>query len=287
VSVRRIAGVARAAFAKVHYRVAALAVAVVMVGGIGASNASAFDEVWLNNASNVPFTQESYCILVGAVTCPQEDNSAWVRGAVLAAGKQNPGIFAILQVVPEFLDPTLTTTWYPSGSGNYFTFYAEDPAIGPVIVQCYGNVPGFSCGVVGGLYAYISQTGSASATGPAPVLARFWSGVAPVTRGGIALVPVASYSLRRHGAARERVVLSGPKGVIATGEKTVRFGTRTEIEVRLPSGIVRALARVESVDVRASVKHADGTVGTGQTTRRLLLTTLTPALKRVLHLPPG
>ena len=47
----------------------AVALAVTAIGGMTVSSASAYDEVWLNNESSVPFTEGSLCILVGSVSC--------------------------------------------------------------------------------------------------------------------------------------------------------------------------------------------------------------------------
>jgi hypothetical protein len=150
----------------------------------------------------------------------------------LAADQANPGIWAILQVTGA-TPASFTITCYPSGSSNYFQVLAVDPPIGPAFVQCSGSMPGFSCSVVDSLFAYLQQDGSSWLLGgsSSPVEARFWSGLAPVSRGGIALVPVATYSTRRRSTVRERVVLRSSGGrVIGRGEETMRFGQTANIE---------------------------------------------------------
>lgn len=299
VPVRRVAGAWRAAALSVRSRIATLVITAIALSGISASSASAYDVVWLNNSTSVPFTEGSFCVLVGSVSCAEFPE--WQEGAVLQAGRANPGISLILQVT-GVAPSSFKDTWYPpSGTSGYFEYNAVDPPIGPAFVQCSGDVPGFDCAVADKLYAYFQQVGSSSTEGligspspkrnnssSSPVEARFWSGLAPVSRSGIALVPVASYSTRRRGTVRERVTLRSASGrVIGRGEKTVRFATRANIEVRLAPGVARAVASGGSVKVRASVTHADGTVGKGQATNGLVLTRLTPALRPLLHLPAG
>jgi len=298
VPIGSVAGAWRAAFLWVRLRFAVLVIVAIALGGIGASSASAYDVVWLNNSTSVPFTEGSFCVLVGAVSCAEFP--AWQEGAVLAAGQSNPGISLVLQVT-GVTPSAFKDTWFPpSGISGHFEFDAVDPPIGPAFVQCSGDVPGFDCAVADKLYAYFEQIGSSSPEGligspspqrngsSSPVEARFWSGLAPVSHGGIALVPVASYSTRRRGTVRERVILrSGSGRVLGRGKKTIRFGTRASIEVRLARGVSRTVASGSSIDVRASVTHADGTVGKGQTTNALVLTRLTPALRPLLHLPAG
>ena len=289
VLVRRVAGAWRVAVVSVRVRIAAVAVLAIALGGISASSASAYDEVWLNNQTNVAFTQHSLCILVGALQCSEEDGGAWLEGAVLAAGQVNPGISAILQLTGP-TPVSFTTTWYPSGSSNYFQVTGVDPPLSPAYITCTGSVPGFDCAVADELYAYLEQDGSSSSLGKgksSPVEARFWSGLAPVSRVGIASVPVATYSTRRRGTVRELVVLHSNSGtIIGRGEKTMRLGQKAYIEVRLTSGVARKIASGTSVEIHASVAHADGTVGEGQATT-MVLTKLTPALRRLLHPPAG
>lgn len=287
VPLRGVAGAWRVAPRSFRLRVATLAIFAIALSGIGASSALALDFVWLNNQTSVPFTQESLCLFVDYLECPAE----WKEGAVLAAGQSNPGISLVLQVV-GVTPAHVTTTWYPSGISGHFTFTATDPALSPAFVQCYGDVPGFTCTVVHQLFAYLQTTGSASSgllgSSSSPVEARFWSGLAPVSRGGIALVPVASYSTRQHGTARERVVLRSASGeVIGRGEKAVHFGARANIQVQLTPRVARAVARGASIKVRASVTHADKTAGTGQAANSLVLTRLTPTLGHLLQLPAG
>ena len=77
-----------------------------------------------------------------------------------------------------------------------------------------------------------------------------------------ALVPVATYSTRRRGTVREHVVLRSSGGrFIGRGEKTMRFGQKANIGVRVTSGVARKVACGTSIKVQASVTHADGTVG--------------------------
>ncbi len=298
VPVGGVAGAWQAAVRLVRLRIVALVIVALALSGISASSASAYDVVWLNNATSVPFTEGSFCVLVGAVSCAEFPD--WQEGAVLAAGRSNPGISLVLQVTGA-APASFKDTWYPpSGISGHFEFYAIDPPIGPAFVQCSGDVPGFDCAVADKLYAYLQQIGSSSPEGligspspkrngsSPPVEARFWSGLVPVSHSGTALVPVASYSTRRRGAVRERVILRSVSGeVIGRGEKTVRFGTRTNIAVRLARGVARTVAGGSSVKVRASVTNADGTVGKGQAVNALVLTKLTPALRPLLHLPAG
>jgi hypothetical protein len=195
----------------------------------------------------------------------------------LAAHQSNPGISYVCSV-----ECYVPYDWSPEGEYGfqYFAWIAHDPAIGSAWLQCYGSVAGFDCYVTG-LAAYIEQTNSASSerNGQSPVEARFWSGLAPVNHSGFALVPVASYSSRQHGTVRELVVLRSKTGaVIGRGAKTMRFDTRTNIDVRLTPSVARTVAGGKSITVRASVTNAHGTVGTGQTTNVLTLTKLTSAL---------
>jgi len=262
-----------------------LAIAVAGLCGTTASSASAYDEVWLNNATSVRFTEGSLCLLVGSLSC--SNFPEWEEGSVLAAGKSNPGIRLILQVVTSpiyFYD-----TWEPAGVSGHFKFIAVDPVLGPAYVECYGegDVSGFSCSVADKLYAYLHQDSGVSAglLGAQPSAdATFWSGVAPVNRKGIALVPVASYSRSKQGKVRERVVLRSSSREIAHAETTLQYGQRAEVEVKLPPSIARLVAGGKSLDVQAAVAHADGTEGTGQSTT-LTLTKLTAAEKTRLHLP--
>jgi hypothetical protein len=254
----------------------ALSVALVLTGFV-ASSASALTEVWLNNQTSVPFTEESLCITVDEISpCPED----WREGFVLSAGQSNPGIELDLQVVGA-VPAHLQDSWSPGGLPGNLKFEAIDPVFGPTAVECWSEeMPGFSCSVVHGLFAYIQRsTSSTELLGAVPSAdARFWSGVAPVGKGGTALVPVASYSGQRGGKVRERVVLRGGAGkVIGSGEKTVQFGRRTSIGVHLTAGVARMVARGEDITVRASVTHADATEGTGQATT-LALTKLTSDL---------
>lgn len=162
--VRRAAGAWRVAVVSVRVRIAAVAIFAIALSGVGASSAAAYDEVWLNNQTNVPFTQGSLCLFVGSVPCATEDGGAWMEGSVLAANQANPGINAILQVTGA-TPASFTTTWSPSGSSNHFTFVAVDPPIGPAFVQCNGSVPGYNCSVVRGLFGYLQQDGSSSSLG--------------------------------------------------------------------------------------------------------------------------
>jgi hypothetical protein len=277
VSPGRVVGAWRVALGSVRLRVAALSITAIALSGLGASTASASDTFWLNNSTGTSFTQRLDCS--SEPVCP----SAWQQGALLAAGQSNPGISVTLGAGSDF-----DTNWTTSGGVHQgdFVVAAVDPVFKSAYLNCYGSVRGFDCYVTG-LNAYFQQTGSAlpgrGRHGQAPVAARFWSSLAPVGRSGIAFVPVASYSTRRRGAVRERVVLRSPKGaVIGRGEKTVRFNTRTNIDVRLTPTVARTIASGKTVNIRASVTHADGTKGTGQTTKALTLTKLTPGLRGLL-----
>lgn len=263
----------------------AVALAVTALCGMTVSSASAYDEVWLNNETSVPFTEGSLCILVGSVSCL--DFPEWEEGAVLAAGKSNPGIHLLLNVVTSSID--FQDTWEPSGVSGHFKFIAIDPVIGAAYVECYGegNVSGFSCSVVDKLYAYLHQDSGASSTllGAQPSAdVTFWSGLAPVNPKGVALLPVANYSSQGQGKVRERVVLRSNSREIAHAETTLRFGERAEVEVKLPPSVAKLIARGKTLDVQAAVAHADGSEGTGQSTT-LALTKLTAAEKKLLHLP--
>lgn len=248
-----------------------VAAAVAALAGITASSSSAFDEAWLNNDSNANLTEGSLCILVGSIACPSE----WLEGAVLKAGKANPGIMLPLQVVTDSV--SFSDKWEPSGVSGVIRFYAFDPVLTPAYVECYGegNVGGLSCSVVDHLFAYIhgdsgSTSGLLGSTPSADV--AFASGAAKVNGHGIAMVSIASYSRLQHGSARERVVLHGSKGKeLGHGEKTVQFGQRAEIAVPLPAKFARTVVHAKrGLEVQASVEHADSTQGTGETTKIVL-----------------
>ncbi len=291
VSARKVAAARRVGVVSHRFRIAAvvmLATVTTALAGIGAPSASADTEVWLNNSTSIPFTEGSLCILVGSLSCSLFPE--WEKGAVLGAGKSNPGIRLLLQVTgPSAVK--FTDTWYPSGTSGYITFSAIDPAIGPTFVECWGNVPGVSCPVADKLYAYLEQDSSSSSellgsspgqSGRSSVDARFRAGVAFVGRRGVAAVPIASYSTKRRGAVRERVVLRSSMGrVLGSGEETVRLGAKGNVEVRLTPRTARPIAGGDDVTVRASVTNADGTAGSGQTTS-LTLTSTTSALGRLL-----
>ncbi|HTQ67503.1 MAG TPA: hypothetical protein VMI13_02310 [Solirubrobacteraceae bacterium] len=252
------------------------------MSGIGSSTASGLTSVYLNNPTSVSFTQESLCLFtVGTVPCP----IGWKEGEVLAAGRSNPGLYLPLQSTP-LEAAKIHTEWAPNGGlGGEMTFWAIDSPLAPTIVKCYGNVPGFSCSVVDELFAYLHQDdGSSQLLGASPSAdARFWSGLAPVRGGGVALVPVASYSARAQGKVRERVTLRTKHGsVIGSAQQTLRFGQRAQVEVRLTRGAARTIEAGKRIKVEASVAHADKTEGTGQTTT-LTLTKLTPALAKLMH----
>ncbi len=277
VSARRVSGAQLVGAVSLRRRIAVMVtVAVVVsaaVAGITASSSSAFDEVWLNNESNANFTEGSLCILVGSVSC--SDFPEWEEGSVLKAGQANPGIELLLNVVTSPID--FTDKWETSGVSGVIKFVATDPVIGPANVECYGegNVGGFSCSVADHLYAYIhGDTGATSGLiGSSPSAdVGFASGVAKLSRRGVAMVSIESYSRLGHGSVRERVVLHGSKGrELGHGEKTVQFGQRTEIAVPLPSDIAKTVAHAKKgLEVQASVEHADATQGTGETTKVVL-----------------
>jgi hypothetical protein len=250
----------------------AVTIAVLMLGGICASSASATDEVWINNPTSTPFTEESLCVLVGVEPCP----AGWRQGAILAAGRSNPGLELSVRVTATF-EVKFTDEWHPSGASGNFHFQVIDPVVGPVNVQCWGDVPGYSCSVSDGLYAYFHQSGSSTGLGATQsVEALFAGGVATVSRSGIASVPVESYGTQQHGSVRERVVLRSKGGaVIGSGEQLLRFGQKTDIEVKLSRSVAHMVAAGKSPKVQASVTHANGTKGTGQTTT-ISLTRLAP-----------
>lgn len=276
----------RARASAVRSRIAlilALATITIALSGFGASSASALTQVYLNNPTSVSFTEESACyFVVATLECP----GGWNRGDVLAAGRSNPGLYLPLQAT--YTDAaSISDSWYPSGGlSGHMAFSAYDPPVGPTIVECSGDVPGFSCSVVDELFAYFHQDDGSSSQllGASPSAdAGFWSGLAPVRGGGVALVPVASYSTPPHGSVRELVVLRTKRGtVIGHGVRTVQFGQRARIEVQLTRGVARMIARGKTIKVEASVTHADGTEGTGVTTS-IMLAKLTPALGRVIH----
>jgi len=264
---------------------AALAGAAIALAGLGASSASALTNVYLNNPTSVSFTEESLCLfVVGTVPCPE----GWKNGDVLRAGESNPGLRLPLQTT-VIEAAKIHDKWAPNGglSGD-MEFFADDAPFGETIVECWGNVPGISCSVVDHLFAYLHQDDGSSSQllGAAPSAeARFWSGTVAVKSGGLALVPVATYSSSSQGSARERVVLHTKRGVIVgSGEKTIQFGHRADVGVRLTKGVAKMIAHGERIDIEASVEHADGTEGTGETTT-VVLTKLTPALERLIYLP--
>lgn len=263
--------------------VVALATAAIALVSLGASSASALTEVYLNNPTSVSFTEESACFFVVAtLECPR----GWNKGDVLAAGESNPGLYLPLQATYTEA-AKISDSWYPNGGlSGHMSFYAYDPPIGATIVECSGDVPGFSCSVVDELYAYFHQDEGSSSQllgGSPSADATFWSGLAPVKGAGVALVPVASYSTQRQGQVRELVVLRTKRGVvIGHGEQTVQFGQRAQIAVRLTRGVARMIAAGRNIKVEASVTHADGTEGAGETTS-VMLTKLTPAIAHLIH----
>lgn len=274
VAAHRVSVAQRVGAVSLRRRIALLvtvAMAVGAIAGIAAASSSAYDEAWLNNDSNTNLTEGSLCILVGSLACPSE----WSEGAVLKAGRANPGIMLPLQVVTSGVN--FSDKWEPSGVSGVIRFYAYDPVVGAAFVECYGegNVGGLSCSVVDHLYAYIhgdsgATSGLIGSTPSADV--GFVSGVAKVSRRGVAMVSIESYSRLQHGSVRERVVLHGSKGrELGHGEKTVQFGQRAEIAIPLPANIAKTVAHAKKgLEVQASVEHADATHGTGEATKIVL-----------------
>jgi hypothetical protein len=265
--------------------VLALSATTVALCGLGASNASAVEQLFLNNPTSVSFTQEDLCLfVVGTIPCP----SGWNKGEVLPAGKSNPGLYLPLQTT-VIEEAKIHAEWVPNGGlSGAMQYLAIDGPFGEALVECYGNVPGFSCSIVDHKFAYFHQDDGAPSglLGASPSAdARFWSGTIVVKGNGVALVPVDSYSTQPQGSVRERVTLHTKRGVVVgTGEKTLQFGRKADVGVKLTRGVAKLIAHGERIDIEASVQHADGTEGTGETTT-MVLTKLTPALEKVIQLP--
>lgn len=139
----------------------------------------------------------------------------------------------------------------------------------------YGTT--ISCNVSGELPFTHSLTGNSTtgyictfggsigsrAAGKSAAHARFWANYAPLQK-GFARVPVVTYSNSKK-AVKERIILRNAKTGQKISERTVRVKPRDpkRVKLALDAKTKRAVHAGKPVKVRAIVKHADGTKGTG------------------------
>jgi hypothetical protein len=184
------------------------------------------------------------------------------------------------------------------------SFQADDPAIGSASFdQCggqgaqfetsqfeYYDTPGtpieqFMTFEVDGLTCTADWIPGVSASTPPPASTtrsratraavarhtRFVGGLAKVID-GVALVPVQSFGRDAGATVRDRVVLRSKRAVVGTGEATLVVAAKSRrIRVKVAKSVLAKLRVGHELRVSASVSHADGSAGTGDTTARLLL----------------